>query len=161
MLCGLLLSADVLRISAVFASSLLHALRFLRLHWPQLCHDLSTGTLNPAVVTDPSVCEAVGELLDQNRLLINKINQKHKSRIPDNISRNVGLIRELNSNIRRVVDLYADLSTSLGRSVAASSEGDSIGTLKSGCKGVDSPVFDELEAVLAQDMLSLPATKEI
>nr|CAD1830140.1 unnamed protein product [Ananas comosus var. bracteatus] len=34
MLCGLLLSADVLRIGAVFASGLLHALRFLRLHWP-------------------------------------------------------------------------------------------------------------------------------
>ncbi|OAY80009.1 putative indole-3-acetic acid-amido synthetase GH3.8 [Ananas comosus] len=63
MLCGLLLSADVLRIGAVFASGLLRALRFLRLHWPQLCHDLSTGTLNPTVVTDPSVREAVGELL--------------------------------------------------------------------------------------------------
>nr|CAD1842645.1 unnamed protein product [Ananas comosus var. bracteatus] len=90
--------------------------------------------LYPAVVTDPSVREAVGELLDQNRLLINEINQNHESRIPDNLSRNVGLIRELNSNIRMVVDLYADLSTSLGRSVAASSEGDSTGTLKSGCK---------------------------
>ncbi|XP_020101078.1 protein ELF4-LIKE 4-like [Ananas comosus] len=76
----------------------------------------------------------VQSILDQNRLLINEINQNHESRIPNNLSRNVGLIRELNSNIRRVVDLYADLSTSLGRSVAASSEGDSTGTLKSGCK---------------------------
>lgn len=76
----------------------------------------------------------VQSILDQNRLLINEINQNHESRIPDNLSRNVGLIRELNSNIRRVVDLYADLSMSLGRSVAASSEGDSAGTLKSGCK---------------------------
>nr|CAD1818877.1 unnamed protein product [Ananas comosus var. bracteatus] len=106
MLCGLLLSADVLRIGVVFASGLLRAVRFLRLHWPQLCHDLSTETLSPAVVTDP----------------------------PSARPWNVGLIRELNRNIRMVVDLYADLSTSLGRSVAASSEGDSTGTLKSGCK---------------------------
>ncbi|XP_020107793.1 probable indole-3-acetic acid-amido synthetase GH3.2 isoform X1 [Ananas comosus] len=62
MLCGLLLSDDVLYIGALFASGLLRALRFLRLHWPQLCHDLSTRTLNQAVVTDPSVREAVGEL---------------------------------------------------------------------------------------------------
>ncbi|KAF4389838.1 hypothetical protein G4B88_024119 [Cannabis sativa] len=54
----------------------------------------------------------VQNILDQNRLLINQINQNHESKIPDNLSRNVGLIRELNNNIRRVVDLYADLSTS-------------------------------------------------
>nr|CAD1842608.1 unnamed protein product [Ananas comosus var. bracteatus] len=82
MLCGLLLSADVLRIGVVFASGVLRALCFLRLHWPQLCHDLSTGTLSPAVVTDPSLREAVGELLDQNKLLINEINQNHESRTP-------------------------------------------------------------------------------
>ncbi|KAL0354485.1 UNVERIFIED_CONTAM: protein ELF4-LIKE 4 [Sesamum radiatum] len=51
----------------------------------------------------------VQSILDQNRLLINQINQNHESKIPDNLSRNVGLIRELNNNIRRVVDLYADL----------------------------------------------------
>ncbi|XP_010273934.1 PREDICTED: protein ELF4-LIKE 4-like [Nelumbo nucifera] len=70
----------------------------------------------------------VQNILDQNRLLINEINQNHESKIPDNLSRNVGLIRELNNNIRRVVDLYADLSSSL---VEASSDGDSGGTLKS------------------------------
>lgn len=74
----------------------------------------------------------VQNILDQNRLLINQINQNHESRIPDNLSRNVGLIRELNNNIRRVVDLYADLSQSLTtRSMEASSEGDSVGALKS------------------------------
>ncbi|KMZ73779.1 Protein ELF4-LIKE 4 [Zostera marina] len=67
----------------------------------------------------------VQTILDQNRLLINEINQNHESRIPDNLSRNVGLIRELNSNIRRVVDLYGDLSGSLSKSVDASSEGES------------------------------------
>ncbi|XP_072981894.1 protein ELF4-LIKE 4-like [Typha latifolia] len=73
----------------------------------------------------------VQSILDQNRLLINEINQNHESKIPDNLSRNVGLIRELNNNIRRVVDLYADLSTSFAKSIDASSEGDSAGTLRS------------------------------
>ncbi|XP_058079390.1 protein ELF4-LIKE 4-like [Magnolia sinica] len=73
----------------------------------------------------------VQNILDQNRLLINEINQNHESKIPDNLSRNVGLIRELNNNIRRVVDLYADLSCSFAKSMEASSEGDSAGTLRS------------------------------
>ncbi|XP_059642819.1 protein ELF4-LIKE 4 [Cornus florida] len=76
----------------------------------------------------------VQNILDQNRLLINEINQNHESRIPDNLTRNVGLIRELNNNIRRVVDLYADLSTSFSKSMEASSEGDSSGTIKSNGK---------------------------
>ncbi|KAK5792473.1 hypothetical protein PVK06_033587 [Gossypium arboreum] len=74
----------------------------------------------------------VQDILDQNRLLINEINQNHESKIPNNLSRNVGLIKELNNNIRRVVDLYADLSTSYTRSMEVSSEGDSsAGTFKS------------------------------
>lgn len=73
----------------------------------------------------------VQNILDQNRLLINEINQNHESKIPDNLSRNVGLIRELNNNIRRVVDLYADLSCNFTKSVDASSEGDSSGVLRS------------------------------
>ncbi|KAL1547815.1 Protein ELF4-LIKE 2 [Salvia divinorum] len=73
----------------------------------------------------------VQNILDQNRLLINEINQNHESKIPDNLSRNVGLIRELNNNIRRVVDLYSDLSTSFSKSMDASSEGDSSGAFKS------------------------------
>ncbi|CAL0308695.1 unnamed protein product [Lupinus luteus] len=72
------------------------------------------------------------DILNQNRLLINEINQNHESKMPDNLNRNVGLIRELNNNIRRVVDLYADLSGSFTKSRDASSEGDSSsGTLKS------------------------------
>ncbi|KAJ7955962.1 protein ELF4-LIKE 4-like [Quillaja saponaria] len=73
----------------------------------------------------------VQNILDQNRLLINEINQNHESKIPDNLSRNVGLIRELNNNIRRVVDLYADLSSSFTKSMEVSSEGDSSGALRS------------------------------
>ncbi|GMI94919.1 ELF4-like 3 [Hibiscus trionum] len=76
-------------------------------------------------------------ILDQNRLLINEINQNHESNTPDNLTRNVGLIRELNNNIRRVVGLYADLSSSFTKSGAgagagaASSEGDSSAAMKS------------------------------
>ncbi|GMH23327.1 hypothetical protein Nepgr_025170 [Nepenthes gracilis] len=62
----------------------------------------------------------VQNLLDQNRLLINEINQNHESKTPDNLSRNVGLIRELNTNIWRVVDLYDDLSHSFTKSMEAS-----------------------------------------
>nr|ACK56113.1 ELF4-like protein [Kadua affinis] len=73
----------------------------------------------------------VQNILDQNRLLINEINQNHESKMPDNLSRNVGLIRELNNNIKRVVNLYSDLSSSFTKSVDGSSEGDSSGALKS------------------------------
>ncbi|XP_075509644.1 protein ELF4-LIKE 3-like [Primulina tabacum] len=77
----------------------------------------------------------VQNILDQNRLLINEINQNHESKIPDNLSRNAGLIRELNNNIRRVVDLYADLSSSFTKSLDNSSEGESSGGgLKSDAK---------------------------
>ena len=67
----------------------------------------------------------VQSILDQNRLLINEINQNHESKIPDNLSRNVGLIRKLNNNIRGVVDLYGDLSTSFSKSMESSSDDDS------------------------------------
>ncbi|GFZ04296.1 ELF4-like 4 [Actinidia rufa] len=73
----------------------------------------------------------VQTILDQNRLLINEINQNHESKIPNNLTRNAGLIRELNDNIRRVADIYADLSSSFSKSAEASSEGESSGTMKS------------------------------
>jgi len=78
----------------------------------------------------------VQNILDQNRLLINEINHNHESKIPDNLSRNVALIRELNNNITRVVDHYAGLSTSFTQATETSSEGDSAGTLKSDGKPV-------------------------
>ncbi|XP_010471290.1 PREDICTED: protein ELF4-LIKE 2-like [Camelina sativa] len=73
----------------------------------------------------------VQDILDQNRLLINEINHNHESKQADHLGRNVGLIRELNNNIRTVASLYGDLSHSFARSVDASSEGESTGTLKS------------------------------
>ncbi|KAF6157090.1 hypothetical protein GIB67_041551 [Kingdonia uniflora] len=84
--------------------------------------------------TSQKVFLQVQHILDQNRLLINEINQNHQSKIPDNLSRNVGLIRELNNNIRRIVDIYADFSTSFSKTMEGSSEGDSGG--KSGQKRV-------------------------
>ncbi|XP_051119128.1 protein ELF4-LIKE 4 [Andrographis paniculata] len=77
----------------------------------------------------------VQTILDQNRLLINEINQNHESKIPDNLTRNVGLIKELNNNIRRVVHIYTDLSSNFSKSMEASSEGESAGTTKSDGRG--------------------------
>ncbi|KAJ1259921.1 hypothetical protein BS78_10G192800 [Paspalum vaginatum] len=74
----------------------------------------------------------VQNLLDQNRILINEINQNHESKVPADLSRNGRLIRELNNNIRRVVDLYADLSSLFATSDGGdhpASEGGSVGTV--------------------------------
>ncbi|KAL7091858.1 hypothetical protein ACP275_12G129600 [Erythranthe tilingii] len=92
----------------------------------------SDSSLNGKIVqTFQKSFVQVQTILDQNRLLIHEINQNHESKIPDNLCRNVGLIKELNSNIKRVVDIYADLSICFAKSMDASSEGDSNGALKS------------------------------
>nr|GMD22288.1 protein EARLY FLOWERING 4-like [Ipomoea batatas] len=52
----------------------------------------------------------VQTVLDQNRNLIQQVNENHQSKLPDNISRNVDLIREINGNISKVVGMYSDLS---------------------------------------------------
>ncbi|KAK2975968.1 hypothetical protein RJ640_012999 [Escallonia rubra] len=87
----------------------------------------------------------VQNILDQNRLLITEINQNHESKVPDNLSRNVGLIRELNNNIRRVVDLYSDLSSSFTKSMEGSSEGESNGALRSDGKAAKENPLDGIE----------------
>mmetsp|Transcript_35397 Transcript_35397/g.67714 ORF Transcript_35397/g.67714 Transcript_35397/m.67714 type:complete len:113 (-) Transcript_35397:195-533(-) len=61
----------------------------------------------------PTSCEkftAVQNILDRNKLLINEINANHDSRSPEGLEHNVVLIRELNSNIQKVVELYKELS---------------------------------------------------
>ncbi|KAI3753071.1 hypothetical protein L2E82_25116 [Cichorium intybus] len=54
MLCGLYEREQVLRMGAIFASSLLRAIRFLQLNWKKLCHDIRSGTLNQEV-SDPDI----------------------------------------------------------------------------------------------------------
>ncbi|KAL3652506.1 hypothetical protein CASFOL_002187 [Castilleja foliolosa] len=62
MLCGLFQNKQVLRVGAVFASGFIRAIRFLEKHWALLCHDISTGTLNP-IITDSTVRESVMRVL--------------------------------------------------------------------------------------------------
>ncbi|KAH7425409.1 hypothetical protein KP509_11G052600 [Ceratopteris richardii] len=50
-------------------------------------------------------------ILDKNRLLIKQISQNHESRTPEDLAKNVKLIRELNTNIAQVVEIYASLSS--------------------------------------------------
>lgn len=52
----------------------------------------------------------VQSVLDQNRALIQQANDNHRSRVPDNLSKNVVLIRDINSNINKVLSIYSDLS---------------------------------------------------
>ncbi|KAK0588637.1 hypothetical protein LWI29_003479 [Acer saccharum] len=65
LLCGLYQNSEVLRVGAVFASGFIRAIQFLEKHWPFLCNDIRTGTLNPQI-TDPSVREAVLRILKPN-----------------------------------------------------------------------------------------------
>ncbi|KAL6980705.1 hypothetical protein U1Q18_022341 [Sarracenia purpurea var. burkii] len=52
----------------------------------------------------------VQSILDQNRALIQQVNENHQSKIHDNLVKNVALIQEINPNIWKVVSLYVDLS---------------------------------------------------
>ncbi|XP_051146341.1 probable indole-3-acetic acid-amido synthetase GH3.1 [Andrographis paniculata] len=58
MLCGLYDRHHVLRVGAVFASGLLRAIKFLQQNWPELAHDIRTGSLNPKI-TDPAIRECM------------------------------------------------------------------------------------------------------
>lgn len=62
MLCGLCQNKEVLRVGAVFASGFIRAIRFLEKHWPLLCNDIRTGTIN-SQISDPCVREAVMKIL--------------------------------------------------------------------------------------------------
>ncbi|XP_062155663.1 protein EARLY FLOWERING 4 [Alnus glutinosa] len=53
----------------------------------------------------------VQSVLDQNRALIQQVNENHQSRVADNMVKNVALIQEINGNISKVVSLYSDLSS--------------------------------------------------
>lgn len=49
-------------------------------------------------------------VLDQNRDLIRQVNENHRSKVPDNLVKNVALIKEINGNITKVMGIYTDLS---------------------------------------------------
>lgn len=53
----------------------------------------------------------VQAVLEQNRVLIQQVNENHQSRIPDNLSKNVALIRQINCNISKVASMYSNLSS--------------------------------------------------
>lgn len=66
-------------------------------------------------------------LLDKNVVLINQINENHTTRTPEALQRNVMLIKELNSNVQRITDLYKELS-----SVLTGSEPEAAGSAAAG-----------------------------
>lgn len=52
----------------------------------------------------------VQSILNQNRTLIQQVNENHQSKLPDNLVKNVALIRDINRNVSEVSRLYSDLS---------------------------------------------------
>ena len=49
-------------------------------------------------------------MLDRNAVLITQINDNHATRTPESLQRNVLLIKELNSNVQKIVGLYQELA---------------------------------------------------
>ncbi|CAI9295891.1 unnamed protein product [Lactuca saligna] len=52
----------------------------------------------------------VQSVLDRNRALIQQVNENHRSKIHENMVKNVALIQEINNNVSKIVSLYSDLS---------------------------------------------------
>lgn len=61
-------------------------------------------------------------VLDVNRALIEEVNSNHESKIPDNMAKNVGLIRQISGNISKVLTIYSDLSSSFSSIVRQQSD---------------------------------------
>ena len=76
---------------------------------PKLKQSMEQNMQFPQPAIDPCVWPGfenfnhVQAILDQNRILINEMNQNHESRNPEALLRNVALIQELNANIAKVV----------------------------------------------------------
>ncbi|CAA2980207.1 EARLY FLOWERING 4-like [Olea europaea subsp. europaea] len=73
----------------------------------------------------------VQTVLNQNRVLIQQVNENHQSKTPDNLAKNVDLIKEINGNISKVLGLYSNMSTNFSsvirqQPVIASGDGKSI-----------------------------------
>ncbi|GJU38209.1 early flowering 4-like protein [Tanacetum coccineum] len=52
----------------------------------------------------------VQAVLDRNRVLIQQVNENHRSKLHENMVRNVALIQEINQNVSKIVALYSDLN---------------------------------------------------
>ncbi|KAK9055323.1 hypothetical protein SSX86_026406 [Deinandra increscens subsp. villosa] len=74
------------------------------------CDEEAWETLNKGLKEAQSV-------LDQNRLLIQQVNENHQSKIPDNLVKNVALIQEINGNISKVSTVYSNLSVNFSKFV--------------------------------------------
>ncbi|KAI3695809.1 hypothetical protein L1987_78811 [Smallanthus sonchifolius] len=53
----------------------------------------------------------VQSVLDRNRILIQQVNENHRSKNHENMVSNVALIQEINNNVSKIVAMYSDLST--------------------------------------------------
>ncbi|KNA07605.1 hypothetical protein SOVF_170310 [Spinacia oleracea] len=73
MLCGLYDRHVVIRMGAVFASGLLRVIRFLQLHYADLCHDITTGTLN-SKITDSGLRACMGKIMRPDPKLAEFVN---------------------------------------------------------------------------------------
>lgn len=73
----------------------------------------------------------VQKILEENKVLIGEINHNQESKIPENLTRNVALIKELNSNMTQVVGLYTSLSSSFVSFMEAESNGE-VSTMEKG-----------------------------
>ncbi|KAJ4752068.1 Auxin-responsive GH3 family protein [Rhynchospora pubera] len=63
LLCGLIQRDEVLRVGAIFASAFLRAIKFLEVHWQELCNDIRTGDVS-GWITDKNCRQAVlGKIL--------------------------------------------------------------------------------------------------
>ncbi|EYU42175.1 hypothetical protein MIMGU_mgv1a003400mg [Erythranthe guttata] len=62
LLCGLYEREHIMRVGAIFASGLLSVIKFLKLNWEQLAHDIRTGSLN-LKITDPPLRECMTRIV--------------------------------------------------------------------------------------------------
>ncbi|KAH7442902.1 hypothetical protein KP509_02G006800 [Ceratopteris richardii] len=67
--------------------------------------------IRPSWEAFSSGCCQVQKILEENKVLIGEINQNQESRTPENLTRNVSLIKELNDNVNHVAGIYSVLSS--------------------------------------------------
>lgn len=85
------------------------------------------------------IFQQVQLILDQNRLLIGRINHNHQSGISERIASNVGLINDLNRNLGKVHKLYAGAAINFSKSFreVPKQPGGAEESLKTGADKVD------------------------